>query len=590
MALDLESWDDDGELQGDIFTTSVSTAKTSFSSRLSVRSESNAGDDDWDVSITPTDAQTSSSIARSAKQAGIPIPSDIPVSALLGGAIKRLGKTNPHHSTVDDWGDDLDFPTSNEQDLRAKTGQVNTAAFADDHDDFDEWAEGSLGVRFGGTRRESKHRESSASAMSPSMGSCMTVESEDDGLDGLVIPTGPLDLEAALKRIENVESEKSAHPSLIPRPSPHAAAEQLESHKEDFFVGIDIGPGEVLDLRKRTLNKNVKPAWRSSTKPAEPSRALTAVTFTDKGNSTRIPRPTTSTRPGRLEPVIETGSTNITKPRRQPEQSAPGPAVQPQVLRSKRSTTGLRNQAPLSSKQPSVPFLPAGVASAQSHHIRAKPSTQSFRRDSDPSRVHSPPPRSNSRLSQSFVPDTPTRTRRDLAPSALLREAALKRPVTRPVRRRNFGDGTELDMFEDLPTSAVKESKFVKQPSARTAAKSLRAQPSISRLPGRERSGTQAAAAVAPKSPTKTDNLPRFARDTAASRIAREQKLGQPKGRADGALVPRINWSAQVAARTPHTSPTANRMGRKGPQLVNSMGKENVRQCKRRCAPMKCQR
>lgn len=577
MALDFESWDDDGELQGDIFTTSLSTVKTSLSSRLSVRSESIAGDDeDWNVSITPTDHQATAQAILSAKQAGIPLPSNIPASALLGGSIKRLGKKISNQSILDDWADDIDFHPPAAKELKVKTGNDAPAAFSDEHDDFDDWAEGSLGVRFGGTRRDSKNRKSSASALSPSMDSCMTMESEDDGLEGLIIPLGPLNFEAALKRVETLEDEKTVPSSSIPPPSPRTISNQPEAQREDFLSGIDIGSGEVFDLRKRTLNKNLKPAWKSSTKPLEPSRVLTTLTFIDKASSTKIPRPVIGARTGKLDPVIESGSTNITRPRRQPE----APAVAQHMLRSKRSIPSLRSQVQAQSKVPAVPFLPAGIATAQSHHIRAKPSIQGVRRDSDPSRVQSPPPRPNSRLSQVFVPDTPTRARHTLASSVLLREAAAKRPVTRPLRRRNFGDGTELDLFDDLPTSAAKEIKFTKQPTLRPAQKTLRNQPSHSKLPWREKPVAQAAPVPAsPKSPTKTDNLPRFARDTAASRIAREQKLGHPKGKADGALAPRINWAAQIAARTPHVSPTANRTGRKGPQLVNPMGKENIRQC-----------
>ena len=456
-----------------------------------------------------------------------------------------------------------------------KTSNDALVTFGDEHDDFDDWAEGSLGVRFGGTRRDSKNRKSSASAISPSMDSCLTMESEDDGLEGLIIPLGPLKFE--LKRVETLEEEKAAQPSSIPRPSPRTISTQPEAQKEDFLSGIDIGSGEVFDLRKRTLNKNIRPAWKSSTKPLEPSRVLTTLTFTDKASSTKIPRPVTGARIARLDPVIESGSTNITRPRRQPDPPAPAQ----QMLRSKRSIPGLRSQIQAQSKVPAVPFLPAGIATAQSHHIRAKPTIQGVRRESDPSRVQSPPPRPNSRLSQAFVPDTPTRARHTLASSVLLREAAAKRPVTRPLRRRNFGDGTELDLFDDLPTSAAKEIKFTKQPILRPQQKTLRNQLSHSKLPSRDKPVTQAAppAPTSPRSPTKIENLPRFARDTAASRIAREQKLGYPRGKVDGALAPRINWAAQVAARTPHVSPTANRTGRKGPQLVNSMGKENIRQC-----------
>ena len=55
-----------------------------------------------------------------------------------------------------------------------KTPAINT------FDDLD-WAEGSLGTRFGGTRRDTwSNRSSSASALSPSIASSLTLESESE--------------------------------------------------------------------------------------------------------------------------------------------------------------------------------------------------------------------------------------------------------------------------------------------------------------------------------------------------------------------------------------------------------------------------
>ena len=53
MAPAMESWDDDDDLQGEFqgFGISVGTAQGSISSRLSVCSESVAGDDDWNLML-----------------------------------------------------------------------------------------------------------------------------------------------------------------------------------------------------------------------------------------------------------------------------------------------------------------------------------------------------------------------------------------------------------------------------------------------------------------------------------------------------------------------------------------------------------
>lgn len=79
-----------------------------------------------------------------------------------------------------------------------------------------------------------------------------------------------------------------------------------------------------------------------------------------------------------------------------------------------------------------------------------------------------------------------------------------------------------------------------------------------------------------PNGPTKTDNTPRFARDTAASRNAREQRLGGTRSRGEGPIAPvarPVSWQAQVAARSPQTSPTTLRKKGTGqkPQLIRQM-------------------
>jgi hypothetical protein len=235
-----------------------------------------------------------------------------------------------------------------------------------------------------------------------------------------------------------------------------------------------------------------------------------------------------------------------------------------------------------------VPFLPAGAPAQSHHHTSAKPPSRTsayhLRREAEPQRSQSPPPRSYSRLSSGYVPDTPSRSgrRADLAPAALAREAASKRTVTKPSRRRNFGDGTELDLFDDLPTSSTKESKYLKQPSGRGAPKSVRNIPSridvagTTKIPLPDR--MQTPAPVTPRSPMPMksfqdqSNTPRYLRDTAASRIARESRLraaGSGRPKSEGPLMPvSTNWKAQIAARSPHTSPSASRIKAKRPQLI----------------------
>lgn len=606
MATNIESWDDDGDFQGDLFTNSTSTVQTSMSSRISVRSESHIGDDDWQVLLTPNDELSTINAISSAKQAGIPIPTNVPSSALLGGSIKRLGKKKSQRKIVadDDWGEDLELPASASDGLKLKPPQFPRTP-AEDQDDFDDWGEGSLGIRFGGTRRDGRNRSSSVSAMSPSMGSCMTLESEDDDFTGLVLPNEPLDFNARLNKLKEAEhstpevsplpshqrrdplptSAPTSFPTSVPTytsspqeaPKPELKPKPAED-EEDFFAGLEIGPGDVVDTKKLTLNRNLVVQKTRSQPPAPPAaRPATTLTFTDKPAASRIPRPLpASTNRTKLPPVYESGAHSSTHHGR-PVLTT----TNAQLLRAKRSAPVLRNNYHATPKPP-VPFLPAGISNSQSHHITAKPSQGHLRRESDPHRPISPAAmRSYSRMSAANPPDTPSRAgmRRDVAPAALAREATAKRILAKPTRRRQYGDGSELEVFDDLPTSATKEKKFEKAPTNRGPPKVLRHQQSNSRLPLPDRMTTPLP--PTPRSPPKPENTPRFARDTAASRIAREQRLAGTRSRAEGEIMPRqTNWKAQVAARSPHTSPTAQR-GRKGtgqkPMLIKAMSAPMVK-------------
>jgi hypothetical protein len=594
-----ESWDD-GDFEDNDGLLFKNSAMQSLSSRMSIRSESNTGDDDWQVLLTPNDELSTNRAIHSAKQAGIPIPTSVPSSALLGGTIKRLGKKKSTRKIEvdEDWGNDLELPSNVPGGLKLKTPAPHIPA--DDFDDIDDWGEGSLGIRFAGTRRDARGaRSSSASAMSPSLGSCMTFESEDDDLNGLVLPTEQLDFSARLEKLKKTQlptpdaspmpprdlPPTSAPASTTPIDFPSSPRAELKTNladspaplsldspialspkskpavdEDDFLDGLDFGDTDIFDSKKLTLNRNVvvkKPPPKVTAPPA--ARPATTITFTDRPNSSRIPRPLPSSRT-RLTPVYESGASTQTHSRPMPTTTSA------QLLRAKRSAPVLRNSN-MGASRGHVPFLPAGSSNAQSHHVVNKTSQPQLRRDSDPRRPQSPSIRPFSRT------ETPSRAgvRRDLAPSALSRHPPPKK-LTQPQRKRNYGDGHELDSFDDLPTSATKEKAFEKVPRNVSSNKSLRQQPSISRLPMPDRMATPMP--QTPRSPPKTDHTPRFARDTAASRNAREQRLAGTRSRGENPIAPRpMSWAAQVAARSPHTSPVAQRKKGTGqkPQLIRQM-------------------
>ncbi|KAL3421292.1 Protein byr4 [Phlyctema vagabunda] len=785
----IENWDDDDlDIGGDDFTfrsasmatTAPSHHRDSISSRLSIRSDfdSNHDDDDRQVHLPGDDERSTTDAIATAKRAGIPIPQNVPSSALLGGTIKRLGGRKLKKVIHDDWDDgDLEVPGEgalkikdqdaskfpdalrqvsgpgstqhspvktlqaapifnlrSQPDLRPKLTSANLDQFREDdeddffgdgqatikvakirqavrliplvtpptpqkqeedddfdkdfqfgngplklssrkdipktptsgQDEFEEWGEGSLGTRFGGTRRDARsNRSSSISALSPSISnvsSSVTVESEDEGLDGIVLPTGPLHFDDILKkrqqdRSPEYPSESHARNSALPNAT-----------KDDFLSGLEIGDGDVFSSKKHTLNRNVKV---KSTRQASPTRPKTAIslTFTNKPSppvNSRLPRPLGSHErvPSSLEPVSESGGPIANRNRRSQSRlgghsahssitSIPTPttpstphALPPSTPRrrelgSKLSATTLRNEPttthaqllklkrsmpimksypdtpgktvaqrygrppsrtdstsrPNSMSRPKTPvdrsesslsqarkpFLPAGGSSgSQSHHVTIKTSRH-FRRHDSESSTHSGEFRPSSRAVSRSTMRSPSPKRNAKGVEVLAREATVKKQITKPIRRRHFGDGCELDGFDDLPTSQNVEQKFVKQPISRGTPKSLlRNMIHQNVLPDRTSSP---APLQSPFSPAKHDNLPRFARDTNASRMAREHVLSQraPSATGGAPLTTLTNqWKAQVSAKTgltPTGQYTVRSKKSRGPpqkpQLIKPLGNLN---------------
>ncbi|EGC48262.1 cytokinesis regulator [Histoplasma capsulatum var. duboisii H88] len=774
----IECWDDDEDLQcnDDIQFRTVSagtsvTGSSSFrpsghrdsiSSRRSCRSDldSNGGDEDWQLLLHDNDEAATKDAIASAQRAGIPLPTDVPSSALLGGTIKRLGGRKLKKAIGDDWSEDLElsgvegdlelkfnrketFPDSllqlgsfsdlspvkardfdsdpfiiNNDSLSPprKPNFANLDRFRDTEDDSSfhdvptikiaksrpqqtilpapstkliedgesfevdlefpadgeplklstrkdrikspepslddldtEWAEGSIGVRFGGTKRDGfSNRSSTVSALSPSVSSCLTAESQDDGLDGLLLPDGPLDLEQAIKR------RQQSHLSQSPQTSaPHQSPRRASPTNDDFFSGIEIGDGEVFDSGKLTLNRNIK---RKNSRPISPARrTATSITFTNKTPvppTTRIPRLSGHERPRstHLEPVSESGvplpkyrrprsrlsghsahsslssiplpsPPSMSPPQKTPGRRSPGnktsgetlrlsPTItNAQLMKAKRSVPALRNvhqsgvtpipwppsrqdsttrthssrpKTPTaesrlaSGRRPSIPFLPAGAAHNKSHHVNVKTPRHYRRTDSDSSTDLFSNPRSTSGLSNRDPPNTPGRFRFDLGPESLA--ATVKQTITRPNRRRNFGDGSELDIFDDLPTSASLESKFVKHPIRHGAPRSMRSRLSQSHIVP-----PPMAHNPIPRphtSPTKQDFTPRFAQDTNASRNAREQRIASMNFTQNREITPLVplstNWKSSTSVRAlSHSSIKNHREKGSGdhkPHLIKPMG------------------
>ncbi|KAE8348282.1 hypothetical protein BDV28DRAFT_99578 [Aspergillus coremiiformis] len=746
----IESWDDDGDIEcyEDIqlriasSATSVTNSsirrsghRDSISSRRSGRSDLDSnvgGDEDWQVQLLDNEEGVNEEAIASAKNAGIPLPANLPRSALVGGTIKRLGRRKPKHNFIDDWSEDVEFPgpegvlelkstqestfpeslrqlsstasspvktsfspfwgddisshlqsaltnsnsyqvndslddvddvptirapgyrspqrtgllsdskldkqnndlenfeedfelPANDLPLQLSCRKVNSRISSPTPDDLDvDWSEGSIGVRFGGTTRDHRSNPSSTvSVVSHSASSCLTAESEDEGLDGLIIPEEPLDLETSLKRRQE--------PRCVSLNNSDMVKTSCEPPSTDtFFSGLQIEGDDIFDFKRLSINPNVK---CKTERPGSPSRrSATTLTFTHTTVSpkTRIPRLSGHDRPHstHLETVSESGaplSKFRTPPSRagghsshssfssivpsgcasmSPISSTPSRrlagtrvpegsvgndpvTVGSQLLKKKRSMPSMRNThqtgTPSLQRSPSrqdglsfstirpktpvdrmgielrslsrksqAPFIPAGASENQSQHASVKGYRQSRRTNSDSSNdtfsAQAP-----SRLSRPSRHDVFSNTTNDPSPEAL---GVSKKTLTRPTRRRNFGDGTELGSFDDLPTSTSAESRFVKLPSGRGAPRSLKSRLNRSHtIPSRTETLTpqQPGLSITPKP---HDSTPRFARDTNASRNAREQRIASmtfnAKGRESNTpTFLNTIWKAQTVSRAP---------------------------------------
>jgi hypothetical protein len=807
--LPIENWDDeDLDVDRDDFiifrsaslaTTATHHRESVSSSRMSTRSDwgSNQGDDERHVHLPGDDERSTIDAIAMAKRAGIPIPENVPSSALLGGTIKKLGgRKLKKNLQEEDW-DDLELPgeggfkikqpdASNFPDELRKIsgGSVHTSPskrmqvtpilglgqtpelksksashnlllqfkdksdfpdeidddFGDDgtntlkvakirnkprllplvtpptpekngniesYDDFeddlqlpahgepfklstrkdipgtpaaqatldiDDWAEGSLGTRFGGTRRDGRsNRSSSASALSPSVASSLTVESEDEGLDGLVLPSGPIHFDDILKRRQQDRSPDHH--------TPEKQAARRAEVKEDFMTGLEIGDGDVFDSGKLTLNRNVKMKTTRQTSPTRPKAAV-SLTFTNKPTPapiSRLPRPLGGHEraPSSLEPVSESGGPIANRNRRSQSRmgghsahssitsigtpTTPSASTNPfqpstprhRAIGSKQSNPILRNEPTTTNAQllklkrsmptmrsypqspakpmtryerpPSrsetgsrahvsrpktpndrdrsgaesslsharrnpLPFLPAGAGAAtnKSHHVTITTKTsRHFRRNDSESSSNSLELRPSSRAVSRSTMRSPSPKRNTRGGDLYAGSAASKRIVTKPVNSREIYSGDVLSKFDDLPILPDAEKRFVKEPVGRGPPKLSNLRNRFAEAPSL-RSHTPAP--LTPHSPARiNDGLPRFARDTTASRMAREYSLAQRAPSASGGA-PLVNltnqWKAKVAATTGLTTATALSVrakkpkgGPQKPQLIKPLGNLNNPKC-----------
>lgn len=566
-------------------------------------------------------------------------PAPKPVSFITPPTPQKVEKTKADKKTEDDFENDLELPSDGKLQLSTKRDIPKTPS--SQTDDLD-WGEGSLGTRFGGTRRDTRsNRSSSASALSPSVSSTLTVESEDETFDGLVLPSGPVNFQERLQQRRHSRSPDRRQ-EAIPQIQKQSAS---EADQPDFLDGLDLGDGEAFNPGKLTLHRNIQ---LKETRPASPARPKAAIslTFTNKATvstptsaSTKIPRLSHErSHSTSLEPVSESGGPILQRARRPASRfghstqssvsSIPTPTTPSSAsstlpstprrreINTKTSTPSLRNEptttsaqllkqkrslpairalnppvrpypprsgrpgssggrpgssgsrpgssgdgdrpAPLRprtpverqrstaigespgpySKRNTMPFLPAGASISQSQH---KTLRQFRRHDSDNSIDLRPHSRTFSR--SNMRSPSPGRPRVDTWER-----------LSKPRTRKQFGDGHELDAFDDLPTSRETETRYLKQPLQSGPKTALRNRLYQNVLPDRTTTPTP----TLPGSPAKSGFTPHFARDTAASRRARETSLANrplttgPLAQVNAQRAAQISTRINVSTPTPH--------------------------------------
>ncbi|OXV08738.1 hypothetical protein Egran_03497, partial [Elaphomyces granulatus] len=543
-------------------------------------------------------------------------------------ALPASSGSQPLNRDGDDFEQDFDLPVDGVP-LKLSARRDIPGTFSPNTDDFDvEWAEG-IGVRFGGTNRDGRSNPgSSVSALSPTVSSCLT----EDDVDGLILPDGPLDLEESMKRRREAETNRDDFFA------------DLEIGDGDVFNSAKLSLNQ--NIKRKTTARTSSPPRRSATTLTFTNKTVTGVTRIprltghDRSHSNLEPvsesgAPISKFRRPHSRLTSHTSHTSL--PNLPASNAASPPSTPPsasnrrtlgstasrealrseptttsaQLLKAKRSMPAMGNAQPFGStfqqrppsradgtgrpasslrpktpvdrvtndsrlgqsRRSQVPFLPAGPSQSQSHHINVKYSRHFRRHDSDGLgeilSSHRPMPR----------PHTPGHNHGEFGSEALA--AAAKRTVTKPTRRRNFGDGTELESFDDLPTSASIESRFVQNPAGHGAPRSLRSKLCQNQGGSPSRTETPIPSSTTPLSPR--DFTPRFARDTNASRIAREQRIASmavnTKDRESGPLVPlNANWKTQTSSRgTGATAATKHKRGKAGapgsrPHLIKPMG------------------
>ncbi|GAO46244.1 hypothetical protein SAICODRAFT_30214 [Saitoella complicata NRRL Y-17804] len=426
-------------------------------------------------------------------------PRTIPTKAMQAEAEVEV------EAEVEDMADEFDLPPDFDLMKAISTRQMpssstpkHPAPSDPDHEEREDWGEGSLGIR---TARSNRSSMTSAAGFSPglSTGNNTMSESDDEGVfGGLLLPHPGFDFRAALAK-RQAQSKVEALGVKSPLLTPDVEEDDLESGleiTEDAFNPAKLEKKKITrrdgGAAKISLVKNVQMELRFTPSPAP--------------GPSRIPKLKASTPDLRSAARGGWGmgtplSTTRVPPPATRVSSSGGPLVPPPPKENQKPLT--KKQSMLTLRQPTL------TPRTSTPNLRASSSISSLRtvsasHASNPSRVPTVqvPQRS---VSSRFTParsmtpivdtatDTPTQSRpplffaggivggrshhaalrhqhrepsydRDRAPSALSMRSPNERQGAGSLRLappKRYGDGTELDRFDDLAVSPAVERKFM---------------------------------------------------------------------------------------------------------------------------------
>jgi hypothetical protein len=444
--------------------------------------------DDWSEDIDIPETTSLKLPARSSiRRTPSPLPAEF--APRLSAASIKSTQIEP---AKDDFEGDFDIPANMPLELKSPSSrrEVTTPL---PPEGFDDWVEGSLGTRYAGTKRHGVMSDFSPAS------SAITMESDGgDPMEGLEF-NAHVNLQEVLERRMKERAQES---------SPTKPRRQREgSAEDDLLGGLELDDEEnPFQASKLKANRNILHRLQAVT-PSSPQRKVAvSVTFADKPS--KIPRPlfTTVPTPPLTSPTIPKRS--ITPYSHRPSTarlsdqinekqlqkklsvanfsqypSSQADSIRNRALGAKTSMPALRtaaNTSPTKTRPPPIPertksragrisensnrtesplrprspeftrndsqnrpaFIPGGASVASSHHVAALKAP--LRQGSGSLRSVS----SSGKRTPMFAPEN------------LRREALRTKVLTTPRRIQDFGDGSELDAFDDLPVNNATEKKY----------------------------------------------------------------------------------------------------------------------------------